>query len=135
MRTASLLFVSITLALLGACGNNGSGTPSADLTSASIQDMAKPRSLSCCGMPGDPGNAVGVGKYCTKIDDCGGNTKATICATLGGDDRQTFCTFPCTPSAGMDPCGAGAMCACQAGGGNCGCVPMACLANAPDGCM
>jgi hypothetical protein len=75
---------------------------------------------------GAAGNSIGVGKYCATEGDCLGNTQATICATLGGDPTQDFCTFGCTVAdGGTDPCGGGgAICDCQ--GGQCGCVPTSC---------
>jgi hypothetical protein len=79
-----------------------------------------------CVPVGTAGNADGVGKYCASEADCLSNTKATLCATLGGDPTQDFCTFSCTVvDGGADPCGGGgAICDCQ--GGQCGCVPTSC---------
>jgi hypothetical protein len=79
-----------------------------------------------CVAVGTAGNSLGVGKYCASEGDCLGNSSATICATLGGDPTQDFCTFGCTVAdGGADPCGGGgAICDCQ--GGQCGCVPTSC---------
>ncbi len=74
---------------------------------------------------GAPGNSQGVGKYCSTEADCLGNTQATICAVIGGDPTEDFCTYECTVvDGGADPCGDNATCACQ--GGQCGCTPTAC---------
>jgi hypothetical protein len=83
-----------------------------------------------CGSPGDPGNSLGVGRFCT-IDDftspdqCGGGRKAALCAALGGDLTEHFCTFMCHGDGGASECGENAECACQ--GGQCGCFPTACI--------
>jgi len=75
-------------------------------------------------MPGDVGNDMGVGKFCTQLSDCLG-TPAPICAILG-DPTVFFCTKTCANSdAGPAACGVGASCAC--GGGGCGCTPDSCL--------
>jgi hypothetical protein len=84
---------------------------------------AKPASDSICGNPGDPGNEMGVGKYCNAIDDCSGGA-ASLCAILG-DPRAHFCTKTCMAGQGAEACGAAAACQCQ--GGLCGCLPNACL--------
>jgi hypothetical protein len=87
-----------------------------------------------CGQPCDPGNSLGVGKFCNALE-CEG-LKAGLCATLGDpanappDQQEHFCTFPCTsPDAGgaADECGENATCECQ--GGQCGCTPNYCLGN------
>ena len=83
---------------------------------------------SCCGMPGDTGNSLGVGKYCTMLADCASNSMATLCTTIAST-TTFFCTFPCNMpvDGGTDPCGTGASCLCQTGG--CGCVPTSCQVN------
>jgi hypothetical protein len=120
--------------VLWGCGSSGGGGPDMsavpkDLTVGSMADIAMIGN-SCCGQPGDKGNSLGVGQFCNP-DPCTGD-KAIFCASLGGDDRQHFCTFPCSvPDGGMDPCGENAFCACR--GGQCGCAPTSCM-NEPDGC-
>ena len=76
-----------------------------------------------CGHMGDPGNALGVGKYCDGLTDCFG-LNAGICATLG-DPNAHFCTKLCSQSGDAAQCGDNASCECQ--GGQCGCTPTACL--------
>ncbi len=85
---------------------------------------------SACGQPCDPGNSLGIGKFCNNFQDCKGTQVATLCATLG-DPTEHFCTAPCSPpdsgpdAAFMTNCGENATCQCQ--GGQCGCFPTACF--------
>jgi hypothetical protein len=107
-------------------GSSGNPPPGGDTVDAPMTQppptVDAPASTKC-GKPGDMGNSLGVGKYCTQLTDCFG-LKAGICAILGGDPNQTFCTMSCTMGS-TTACGENAMCACQ--GGQCGCVPNACL--------
>jgi hypothetical protein len=129
MRT-TICLVFTALATLAAC-NGGTNT---------TQDMAAPRDMnvvSCCGNPGDTGNALGVGKYCTGIDDCAGNAEAKLCSSLGNTaSRKTFfCTKLCDPKIDMgSQCGEGASCQCDSGGAGCACTPTKCVTSAPPGC-
>ena len=112
-----------TVLLLVACGGDDTGSTPADMRAGA--DLA-----SLCGHPGDKGNSLGVGKYCTKLSDCSGNSKATLCSTLGSDNAF-FCTVTCTPPAndlGSTECGENAICQCGSGSGQsgCGCYPTAC---------
>jgi hypothetical protein len=119
--------VVVLVALFAApgCGGDDDGG-SADAPPASID--APPGGAdapaSICGEPGDPGNSIGVGKYCDDLADCSGNTEATICATLGNPQAH-FCTKICSADAGPTDCGEMATCVCQSAG--CGCTPDACL--------
>ena len=81
-----------------------------------------------CVAAGAPGNALGVGKQCTTESQCVGNNQATLCAVIGGDPKQDFCTFECTPvDGGADPCGDNASCACDPSNpSQCGCTPLSC---------
>lgn len=84
---------------------------------------------SACGEPCDPGNSLGIGKFCNTISDCHGSAIPTVCATLG-DPHEHFCTALCSPPDASDDsgfpkdCGEGASCQCQ---GQCGCFPNACF--------
>jgi hypothetical protein len=84
---------------------------------------------SACGQPCDPGNSMGIGKFCNNIHDCMGSPIPTLCATLGNPSEH-FCTAMCSPEdAGDDAgfpknCGENATCQCQ--GGQCGCYPTTC---------
>jgi hypothetical protein len=109
--------------------DSGTAAPSADASvtadggtppDGGYGDVTIPTS---CGMPGDVGNSLGVGMYCTSVAQCLGNTQATLCATLGNPNMQ-FCTFLCTQGS-PTACGTGASCECQSG--ECGCVPDSCL--------
>jgi hypothetical protein len=85
---------------------------------------------SSCGKPGDVGNSVGVGKFCTAgefVAQCGMNRVATVCANLG-DEHEFFCTAPCdaTDAGAPDQCGENAICACDSMGRGCGCFPLSC---------
>ncbi len=117
MRWLKLVLFAVVMAYtLGGCG--GAGDP------AGPSDLAQGPDLgSLCGHPGDVGNSLGVGKYCTKLSDCSSNTKATLCSTLGSDN-EFFCTMPCMNGGPADQCGDNATCQCQ--GGRCGCYPNAC---------
>lgn len=109
------LALAVVLALAG-CGGG-------DDTASAPADMARgPDLYSACGHPGDVGNSLGVGKYCTKLSDCASNPKATLCTILGSSDNF-FCTFSCSGPTSTE-CGENASCQCQ--GGQCGCFPDAC---------
>src|ERR1700749_1004971 len=88
----------LTLALV-ICGCGGD-----DTTAATTKDIGMPGPVhdmaSLCGHPGDPGNSLGVGKYCTSLSDCSTNSKATLCSILGSDNTF-FCTFACSGSADL----------------------------------
>jgi hypothetical protein len=92
------------------------------------RDMAQPadmtQGMANCGSPGDSGNALGVGKYCTMIADCFSNSQAKICAVIG-DPTAHFCTMQCTSGGSPTQCGDNATCQCGAGG--CGCTPNICV--------
>jgi hypothetical protein len=109
-----LRIILITIALF-ACGTSVDGGSPAPVDAAGTTE-------GFCGKPGDPGNELGVGRYCTKQEECTG-LQAGICSILG-DPGAHFCTKACVASQ-ADACGAAASCQCQ--GGLCGCVPTACL--------
>ncbi len=122
-----ILLVGLCL-LVCACGTK---TTTPDM--AVVQDMSANMPV-CCGMPGDTGNDLGVGKYCTDSTQCTGNT---ICSAPVKGPRYPFCTTPCVPpDMGGSPtaCGTDAVCQCQPMLG-CGCVPAKCLVNPPAGCL
>ena len=123
----------VVLLLAGCGGGGGSGSPS-DM--AHGPDMAI---FSVCGHPGDKGNNIGVGKYCTHITgdcdppagvDMAGISWATLCSILGSDNAY-FCTKTCSPPAndmGSTECGDNAICQCGSGSqqSGCGCYPTSC---------
>lgn len=81
---------------------------------------APPDAAASCGQPGYMGNSIGVGKYCTTLNDC--PSTAPFCATLGSADAH-FCTTMCTSTTDT-ACGDNAACECPTGG--CGCHPSGC---------
>jgi hypothetical protein len=107
-------------------GTTGSDSGGGGTDGGTKSDSGSSGDSGGCVPVGTAGNSDGVGKYCATEADCLGNSQATICATLGGDPTQDFCTFSCAPvDGGTDPCGGGgALCDCQ--GGQCGCVPTSC---------
>jgi hypothetical protein len=128
----SALFVLVALGWTGAgCGSDTTSSPDlaagADL-SVSL-DLTPPDDLvfsSSCGQPGDPGNALGVGKFCVMQTDC---KNGTIC-THPFNPSVYFCTMSCSSGGAATQCGDNAICQCQSG--QCGCVPAIC-AGLPEG--
>jgi hypothetical protein len=121
--------------LLVACGDNAMNNP--DL--AMMLDMAAPPGAdlafaSACGRPGDTGNSIGVGKFCT-----GGVPDSTcptnVCSHSTRMDTY-FCTTLCScganPTEGMvctdATCKEASVCQCTKVGMSvvCGCVPASC---------
>jgi len=112
--------------------NNSSDGGSSDAGSCAPIDSA-------CGQPCDKGNALGVGQYCSQLQDCFGTPQAHLCSSLGSSSTH-FCTFRCSvPEGGSGDagagdaglpfptdCGEGASCVCD-NSGNCGCTPVTCL--------
>lgn len=94
---------------------------------ASVPDL-RGSPTSCCGVPGNPGNELGVGKFCNSAAECR-NQPANLCAATFSPNLH-FCTRPCMMGGGG--CGSGAMCQC-AGSGQCACVPGECV-QPPPGC-
>jgi hypothetical protein len=92
--------------------------------------------FSCCGHPGDTGNSVGIGQYCSTTNDCT-HPGAPICGNDFQPQRHTyFCTTTCDgPDMGTRGCGENTSCTKDAQTGLYGCVPTACLTNMPAGCM
>jgi hypothetical protein len=114
----------VTLGLVAGCSSSssgGSGDGGAAESCAPID--------SACGQPCEPGNDLGIGRFCNYTSDCVGTMVSTICATLG-DPSEHFCTSPCNPPDAGDAgeylasCGPNATCQCQ--GGQCGCYPSSC---------
>lgn len=75
-----------------------------------------------CAMPGDEGNALGVGRHCTAAADCRGNGRATFCLAPF-DSASNFCSFIGCRS--DDECGDNATCVMRSAGS--ACVPNRCL--------
>jgi hypothetical protein len=113
-------------------GCNDTNTGNNPDLSASTEDMTF---FSCCGQPGDPGNSMGVGKFCRTDNDC--LAGAPLCAIVyQAAKRSYFCTTTCdAPDAGTRGCGPNATCTRDSTTGFYGCVPSSCLVNMPPGCM
>src|ERR1700744_1215250 len=91
--------------------------------SSGSRDMRAPRDLratptSCCGVEGNPGNELGVGKFCQGSTDCAG-AQANICGTTFAPNL-TFCTMACMTDGSTTECGSGAQCQCAQN--QCACV-------------
>lgn len=84
---------------------------------------------SCCGVVGNPGNELGVGKFCQSSIDCA-SQQANVCASTFAPNL-TFCTKACMMGGGNGQCGSGAQCQCAQG--QCACVPGECIMT-PPGC-
>jgi hypothetical protein len=104
---------------------NGGGH---DLSTRNMRDLSG-TPTSCCGVAGNPGNELGVGKFCQDSLDCTSN-KATICASTFAAGLN-FCTMACTMNGPNDQCGSGAQCQCAMA--QCACVPGEC-SMPPPGC-
>jgi hypothetical protein len=88
-------------------------------------DAAVDALFSKCGNPGDTGNELGIGKFCTSLGDCSNSPNAPLCSILG--DRDThFCTKTCSSTGPANQCGTATQCTCNSGN-QCGCTPTACL--------
>ena len=124
---------------LAACSSSSSSGNSAGPDAGGGDGGACGHVDSACGQPCDKGNSLGVGVYCTGIEQCTSTPKAHLCSSLGnsmGEPPTFFCTFMCAPpdAGGADAeggsslptdCGEGATCTC--GGNLCGCTPNSCL--------
>jgi hypothetical protein len=128
----STLIFLVFAAACGSSSNNGNGDMSgaaADLSATAKMDMAL---LSRCGHPGDVGNSLGVGKFCTNQGpDCTGNGMATLCSALVNGqtpsaDDSYFCSFQCAATSPAGFCGENAACLCNSAG-SCACIPTSCI--------
>lgn len=108
------LSVWVLIAALAGCGSNS--TPKKP-------DAAVDAFSSTCGNPGDTGNEMGVGKFCTGLSDC--TSTAPLCSTVG-DPTTHFCTHTCTSTGSAGQCGTNSMCECNSSN-QCGCTPTSCL--------
>ncbi len=127
MRTSMNLLALVLSVLCASACSETSSPAGGDMTATKDMSVNKP---SQCGKPGDTGNSKGVGKYCEVLNDCGDNTGATICSSLGNGatpsaDDTYFCTMVCT-AGNNAACGENATCQCQ--GGQCGCTHDRCAA-------
>lgn len=100
------------------CGESGNSTPVDAATTADAFE-------SDCGFPGDPGNELGIGKFCASLNDCANTPNAPLCSSLGSSSTH-FCTKTCTAGGPADQCGTATECTCNANN-QCGCTPSVCL--------
>jgi hypothetical protein len=113
----------------GVPGGDLAGNPTGrDLAVRGPRDM-RATPISCCGVAGNPGNELGVGKFCQDTLDCSSQT-ANICASTFAPNL-TFCTKPCMMGGGDAQCGSGAQCQCA--NNQCACIPGECIMP-PPGC-
>lgn len=130
-------------------GSTDTGTSHAD-TGTTHEDSGKPHDagtskdtgtsaeasapFSACGHPGDKGNELGVGQYCTQVSDC--PATAQLCSAIANADGSTrntfFCVLTCNACSPVGYCGTGASCQCLEPG-ECGCAPDTCSAVFLDG--
>jgi hypothetical protein len=118
MRNRTMI-KTVCLALFAACG----GGSSTAVDAAKDVDAFE----SDCGHPGDPGNELGIGKFCAFLSDCANTTGAPLCSSLG-DKNTHFCTKTCTMGTTTE-CGTGDnTCSCNTDNPpRCGCTPTVCL--------
>ena len=134
MRPLVVLLLTLAVAGCGSSDNNSDGSAAADMAASAGPDMEL---LSRCGHPGDVGNNLGVGKFCTNIGpDCTGNGMSTTCSALFNGQTPSssdtyFCSFQCTAADPPGTCGDNATCLCNAQN-LCACIPLSCVPP-PDG--
>jgi hypothetical protein len=120
MAIRSSIIAAIVVLWSSACGG-GSGGKMEQVDAPEADAFA-----SDCGKPGDPGNELGIGKFCASLGDCSTTQAAPLCSSLG-DMNTHFCTKTCQSTGPADQCGTGAECVCNASN-QCGCTPSTCLA-------
>jgi hypothetical protein len=124
----------VLLVALDGCSSDaadtGSPAPRDDATTGDVASDS-PLSTSSCVQPGDHGNELGIGEYCTPGGgECRGFALAPLClAEAAPDDDQWFCTrILCTTD---DQCGSDTFCLVTDRGS--ACVPLRCVDDPPDG--
>lgn len=114
---------------LAACGDSGSGTGGSGGTaptggspsSGGSSEGGGPPAESCI-QPGELGNEIGVGEYCTPLGgECADNTDAQLCLADVGQDQWMCSRIGCTETT---DCGEGAGCLITSDGS--ACVPCMC---------
>jgi hypothetical protein len=107
----------LTTLFLVSCGSSSTKKPDAKSADAFF---------STCGQPGDQGNELGIGQFCTGQADCSTTTNAPLCSILGDSDTH-FCTKTCSSTGSAGQCGTGGIeCTCNSSN-QCGCTPSMCL--------
>jgi hypothetical protein len=124
----------LCLVLVAGCGSTSTGGDAAvSMDAAATGDMVV--SNSRCGFPGDTGNSLGVGQYCTNQGpDCpSGGAHVLLCSALTNGSTPSpqdsyFCSFQCQMSDPPGVCGENATCLCDTRG--CACIPTRCIPDA-----
>ncbi|NUO50403.1 MAG: hypothetical protein HOV80_16230, partial [Polyangiaceae bacterium] len=101
----------------------GSGTTTTGATSTKATSTGSGPPAESCIPPGDPGNELGVGEYCSPLGkQCEGNAAAQLCLADVGQDQWMCTRIGCDE---MTDCGEGAGCLIVQGEGS-ACVPCKC---------
>lgn len=112
-----------------ACGDSGSGSGGSGGTAPTggsppaggAAEGGGPPAASCI-QPGDTGNEIGVGEFCTPLGgECEDNTDAQLCLADVGQDQWMCSRIGCTETT---DCGEGAGCVITGDGS--ACVPCMC---------
>jgi len=121
--TSRILVGALSISMLGALALTACGGGGGDDGSAPNNDQS---GLLNCVPQGSPGNANGVGKYCSKGGfQCNLFSFAKYCTVDFKSNVPAFCTNQCNADS---DCGDGAVCASDAtGSGQKGCTPVACI--------
>jgi hypothetical protein len=106
--------------------HDASAVPGTDGAATGVDGGADPTPAESCTHPGDKGNAIGVGEYCTPVGgECKAFDGAPFCLASAGQ-TQWFCSrVGCTKD---DQCGMGAFCLFNPAGS--ACVPYRCVSDA-----
>lgn len=126
-RTAITALLAATV--LSACDSAATGDAAVDsgVDAGHLGRDAGPVPVHSCGQPGVPGNANGVGAFCTPMGhECSAFPLAPICVVdLDPVDGQWYCTRLCSTSS---ECGPEADCVGDSRG--MGCFPQRCYRDA-----
>ncbi len=110
----------VPLLFVAAVSCSSSSTPKSPDAHATVDAFQ-----STCGHPGDTGNELGIGHFCTSLADCSSLSTAPLCSILG-DPTTHFCTRTCSMAGSDAACGTNTTCTCNTSN-QCGCTPNACL--------
>ena len=118
MVPAPMFYRLIFVAFLVACGSK---------TNPAHPDAMVDAFSSSCGEPGDQGNELGIGHFCTGLDDCANTPSAPLCSIIG-DNTTHFCTKTCSATGSATQCGTNPAATCECNDQNeSGCTPNTCL--------
>ncbi len=125
MKTTWIASITISLAAMVACGDStgsgGAGAGGSSNGGSGTGGTQQPPPESCT-QPGDAGNEIGVGEFCTPLGhQCDDNTIAQLCLADVGQTEWMCTRIMCDETT---DCGEGAGCLLEDGGS--ACVPCAC---------